>query len=366
LRKITVAVTNDLAGDNRVHRVCETLAQSEYEVVLTGRRYRNSAVLAPRLYRTTRMLLLFRKGPLFYAEYNIRLFIRLLFSRNNLILANDLDTLPAAIAAGIIRNTPVIYDSHEYFTEVPELMDRQNTRSVWLWLERMLLPRVKAAYTVSQSIADSYFNRYHIPFAVIRNLPFARTPMGDSAEKQNPHGRPAIIYQGALNAGRGLEHVIRAMEFIPEADLIIAGSGDKEAELKKLAAGSAAGNIRFTGRLPLEKLAELTRQASLGISVEEDLGLSYRFALPNKLFDYIQAEIPVVVSNLPEMRSVVEQYGIGLVAESHQPEYLAETFRKALFDVRLRTEWQAGLTVAASTLTWENEKKSLLEIFSRF
>jgi glycosyltransferase involved in cell wall biosynthesis len=337
-----------------------------FDVLLAGRCYHSSPQMAPRVYKTRRMHLLLRKGPLFYAEYNLRLMFFLLFTKFDTLLANDLDTLMANVAAGKLKGKPVVYDSHEYFTEVPELINRPRVQRVWLWLEKVLVPKVSAAYTVCQSIADIYSQQYNIPFGVVRNVPqpiqypenLDKTLINDS--------RPAIIYQGALNLGRGLESAIRAMQYIPEAQLIIAGSGDKEKELHELATEISPQNIQFSGRLSLEELSVITMQASLGISLEEDMGLNYRYALPNKLFDYIQAQIPVVVSNLPEMKNVVEKYQIGLIAGSHDPEHLAGLFRQALFDESLRETWKDGLTTAARELNWNHERKVIEEIFKMF
>lgn len=364
MKKIAASATSDLATDNRVHKICETLKESGYEVILTGRRFRKSAPLAPRSYKTRRMRLLFSKGPFFYAEYNLRLFIRLILTKCDVILANDLDTLPASVATGMIRRIPVVYDSHEYFTEVPELQGRPAIRKIWEWIEKMTLPGVKAAFTVSPSIAAIYSEKYDMPFSVIRNIPLVAAGNCPTYRHPGNSERPFILYQGALNLGRGLEQAIRAMRMVPEADLVIAGSGDIGDRLQKLTSEISADNVFFTGRIPLEELPALTAQASLGISVEEDLGLNYRYALPNKLFDYIQAKIPVIVSNLPEMRSLVEKYNIGLVAGNHDPDYLATAFRKALFDYEMRENWRQGLEKASRELTWENEKRKLLEIFS--
>jgi len=364
LKRIIVSVTNDLVADNRVHKVCNTLTEMGFRVLLTGRRYKNSPDIAPRTYPARRLRLIFRKGPLFYAEFNLRLFLFVLFSKCDILLSNDLDTLPANALAAKLKRIPLVYDSHEYFTEVPELINRLRVKQVWQWLEERLVPGVSKAYTVCQSIADIYSQKYHIPFRVVRNLPEASIFSGNSSKLTSDDSRPVIIYQGALNMGRGLEQAIRAMQFLPEAVLLLAGSGDKEEVLRQLAAGVSPGNVRFAGRLALDKLTQLTRQAALGLSIEEDMGLNYRYALPNKLFDYIQTGIPVVISNLPEMRKVVEGYNIGLVSISHEPQVLADTFRKALFDNHLRHSWKAGLKIAARELTWENEKHIIEEIFS--
>ena len=235
MKRIIASVTNDLVADNRLHKVCNTLTDMGFDVLLVGRRYHVSQQIAPRRYHIRRMHLLFRKGPLFYAEYNLRLMILLLFTKCDMFLANDLDTLTANIVAGKLMGKPVVYDSHEYFTEVPELIHRPRVQKIWLWLEKRLVPKVSAAYTVCQSIADIYSNQYSIPFRVVRNVPQVMQYPDVAATPNNTDFRPAIIYQGALNLGRGLEYAIRAMQYLPEARLLIAGSGDKEKELQKLA-----------------------------------------------------------------------------------------------------------------------------------
>ena len=121
--------------------------------------------------------------------------------------------------------------------------------------------------------------------------------------------------------------------------------------------------VKFLGRLPLLQLQQLTLKADLGISLEEDLGLNYRFALPNKLFDYIQAGVPVLVSNLPEMKKIVEHYQIGVIAESHQRKELAELMKTALFDQEKRRVWKQNLLKAANELCWENEERILRQIY---
>jgi glycosyltransferase involved in cell wall biosynthesis len=273
-------------------------------------------------------------------------------------------------------------------------------KKIWEWLEKRLVPGVDAAYTVCRPIAEIYTATYGVNFAIVLNVPFpeAQTRQGGSPGKDpgepevatgtpeaasseeiivrrkknagDPRLKsrklPLIIYQGALNKGRGLEQAIRAMELLPEAELIIAGGGDLENELQELVASRGIKNVRFTGRLSAEALRPLTRQAMLGISVEEDLGLNYRYALPNKLFDYIQVRIPVVVSDLPEMSRLVKKYDIGLIAPSHDPEALAATFREALNNDTLRQKWSFNLETAAHELNWDKEKEILKGIFSKF
>ena len=363
MKKVSLSVINDLVTDNRVHKVAVSLQKMGFQPVLVGRLLPESHAVE-RDYQTHRMKLLFLKGPMFYFEHNLRLFFYLLKSGIDVFVANDLDTLPANYLASWIKRKPLIYDSHEYFTEVPELIGRPVVRAVWTGLEKLLVPRVDAAYTVCDSIAEVYSDLYKIDFKVVRNLPVCtQVETWDHQEKGS--GQPKIIlYQGALNLGRGIEAAIRAMQYLDGAELWLAGDGDITQQLKQMVAElKLEDKVKFLGRLPIDQLHEVTRQADLGISLEEDLGLNYRFALPNKLFDYIQCGVPVLVSNLPEMRHIVEHYQIGAIAETHQRKELAEILKTALFDQEKIAVWKQNLPFAAKELCWENEEEVLKTIY---
>lgn len=362
-KQIIVSVTNDLVSDNRVHKVCTTLTKMGFAVLLLGRKLPVSLPVNHREYETKRFKLLFNSGPLFYAEYNLRLYLFLLFSRFDILLSNDLDTLPANFMASKVLNRPLVYDSHEYFTEVPELIHRPKVQRIWEWLENKMLPEIKYAYTVCNSIAQVYNEKYGVPFKVVRNVPLKSNIAFDKTE----NNEKIIIYQGAVNIGRGLEQAILAMKFIDNTKLIVAGDGDIKTQLEELVkAENLQNKVEFAGRLPISELAHLTQQAYLGLSIEEDLGLNYRFALPNKLFDYIQANVPVLVSNLPEMAAVVNQYKIGEITDSLDPEYLAEKMKAVLYSEENRKVWKANLKTAANELSWEKEELVIQEIFSVF
>ncbi len=363
-KKIIVSVTNDLVADNRVHKVCNTLTSMGFRVLLVGRKLPKSLPLQARNYSTKRFHLIFKKGPLFYAEYNFRLYCYLLFANFDVLLSNDLDSLPANFLIAKFLKKPLVYDSHEYFTEVPELIYRPGVKKNWERLEQSMLPHIKHAYTVCESIAKIYTEKYGTPFRVVRNVPLANN---FKRTEQKQHAEKIILYQGAVNIGRGLEQAILAMKYIENAKLIIAGDGDIKLQLEKLVKEENLQNkVEFTGRLPLEELAKLTPKADLGLSIEEDLGLNYRFALPNKLFDYIQAQVPVLVTNLPEMTAVVKKYNVGEITSSLEPVKLAKKITEELNNQEQRKTWKKNLEIAAIELTWENEEKVLREIFVEF
>ena len=363
--KVYISVTNDIITDQRVSKIALSLSKLRVEIVIVGRKINEKVKIADKPYRQKLFRLVFNKGPLFYAEYNIRLFFFLLFKKVDILVANDLDTLPANYLVSGIRKKKLVYDSHEYFTEVPELVGRNFVKKVWTKIEKKILPRIKYSYTVCESIAQIYSEKYNIDMHVIRNFPlYIRNLPKSRVNIKQPNER-IIIYQGSLNLARGLEIAIQAMEFIDNAKLVIIGKGDITAELKQLADKAELHNkVVFFERMPYEELMEYTVQADLGISLEENIGLNYYYALPNKLFDYIQARIPVLVSDFPEMARIVNDYGVGLTINTSDPGKLASVFKEILENKDKRRLWKQNLEKAAKELCWEQEEKKLLEIYS--
>jgi glycosyltransferase involved in cell wall biosynthesis len=361
-----VAVTNDLTTDQRVHRTCQTLVGFGYRVTLAGRRLRDSLTLIPREYETERLRLVFDKGPLFYAEYNIRLFFFLLYRKATLVVTNDTDTLPAGFLASRIRRIPLLHDCHEYFKGVPELVGRKRVTAAWKFIEDLFFPKLKYVMAVNASVAGLYMNEYHVPIRVVRNVPFRREKA--AGNKRTELGIPAtakvILYQGALNVDRGLEEVILAMKYTrQDAVLVIAGTGDIAGKLKDLAtAEKLEDRVIFTGQIPLQDLHLVTGIADLGISVEKEVGVNYMNCLPNKFLDYIQAGVPVLVTPFPEMKQIVDQYGIGEFIGSHDPLHLAERFGQMLGNEAGMAAYRANLEKAAAELCWENEASVLADL----
>lgn len=361
-KRIYIAVTNDLITDNRVHKVANTLLKSGASVTLLGRIKTKNTPALNRSYQTKRFKLIFKRGPYFYAEYNIRLFLFLLFHRFDIIVANDLDTLLGSFLASKLKAKKIVYDSHEYFTEVPELFNRNFPKKAWTFIERLILPKIKYSYTVAESIANTYNKLYGINMLIVRNVPQLL-----KIKKENPkNDNKKILYQGSLNVGRGLEELIDSMEFVDQAHLEIIGEGDITSQLKeRIQTKNLSNKVKLRGRIPFEDLMQETQKADLGIALEENLGLNYYYALPNKLFDYIQAGIPVLVSPFPEMQKIVNKYEIGTVYDHKNPQELAKKITE-IFELKNRYQkWKDNTTKAAQELCWENEEKILIEIYTQ-
>lgn len=370
MKRVIVSVINDLVTDQRVNKSCLTLRKMGYEVLLVGRRQRKSPPMDQRTYDTHRMKLLFEKGPLFYAEYNIRLFFFLLFHKANLLLSNDLDTALPNFFISRLKGINMIYDSHEYFTETPELVGRPRVQKVWKRIEGFVVPRLKEMITVCDSIADLFHEKYGVTCHVVRNIPprAALPAKGDKKALNLPEDKHLLVLQGSgINIQRGAEELVEAMKYLDDCYLMIIGGGDVLPVLKRMVGEMHIDDrVCFLPRMPYVNMMAYTQLAELGFVLDKDTNLNYRYCLPNKLFDFIQAGVPIVASHLVEIEKIIKKYHIGLFIPDHQPTSIAETIKAGLSDASLRAVWQEGLAQAAEDLCWENEQQTLIEIYKHY
>jgi len=367
-KRIIVSVTNDLYTDQRVHKVCSFLHETNFEVVLVGRKLKNSKAITDRPYKTKRFRLLFTKGALFYASYNLRLFFFLLFSKFDVLVSNDLDTLLANYCAHRIkRKSRLVYDSHELFTEVPELISRPKKRAFWLKIEEHIFPKLETIITVNQSIADIYEKKYNKKLHVVRNVSNQWIPnqLQSKKELNLPEDKHIVILQGSgINIDRGSEEAVLAMKYIENALFLIVGSGDVIPQLKVMVEKEKlTEKVRFVGRVPYPLMMNYTFHADVGLSLDKDTNLNYRYSLPNKLFDYIHTHTPIICSDLIEIRKIVEKYNVGRVISSHQPKEIAKTINDLLSQPDLLALLKQNCKDAAKVENWQYECKVLKEIY---
>jgi glycosyltransferase involved in cell wall biosynthesis len=357
-KKVILPVINDLAIDQRMHKISLTLHENGYDVLLVGTKRQKTVPLQPREYKTDRFSLYFSNGKFFYLEFNIKLFFYLLFKKVDIITSNDLDTLLPCYLNSKLKGAELIYDSHEYFTEQPELDQRPATKKMWLKLEQFLFPKLNKITTVNQSLADIYSKLYKKDIKIVRNVPF-RTKSVPIVKKEN-----IVLYQGNINKSRGIETMLQALQQLENIMFWCVGPGDLLNEMQALAKElKVEHKVKFFGRIPFQNLREITLQAKIGISIEQPIGLNSTLCLPNKLLDYIQCRVPVIVSDLPELRNVVEKYQIGIILKEHSAQKLADAINDLIYNEDKLQQYIKNSEKAAEELCWEKEKEVLLELY---
>lgn len=301
-------------------------------------------------------------------EYNLRLFLLILFRRPDLVVSNDLDTLLASQAGTSLCGADLVYDSHEYFTEVPELTARPRVRKAWMLIERLTLPGLSRTATVNGSIASFYKRRYGVKMKVVRNMPVLQE-LSDRRTRRVlglPEDKKIIILQGAwINVDRGGEEAVRMMAHLQGAILLICGGGDAVPGLKDLVNQLGLDDkVIFKSRMPYEDLVHFTAAADLGLSLDKDTNPNYRYSLPNKIFDYIHAGTPVLVTDLVEVRRIVDDFEVGMVAESLEPAELARQVERSIFDEARMNRWTENCISARSELCWQAQEPVLDELYA--
>jgi glycosyltransferase involved in cell wall biosynthesis len=370
--RIVMAVINDLVTDQRVHKVCSTLSAMHHSIILIGRETPGSLPLMEKPWKQKRLSVFFNKNILKFAEANFRLFFSMLRLHADIIYANDLDVLPACTLVAVLRNKKLVYDSHEFFTGVPELKEGGIKQKIWALIERTCLPKTDLRFTVNKSIADLLEESYGHPFEYIRNLPFksnySELDCLSVRQKWNiPSESFVLILQGnGINVQRGGEELLEAFMQLPDNFfLVIAGSGDVIHQLKEIAKDEKiCRRVLFTGRLAYSEMMGITAAANLGLSLDKGYSLNYKLSLPNKLFDYIQAGIPVLATDLIEIRNIITRYKVGkIIPNPFNVAALVSSILELYGSPELMIDMQKNASNAGQELCWENESKKLEDGF---
>ena len=279
-----------------------------------------------------------------------------------MVCAIDLDTILPCLFISKIKRITRVYDAHELFTELKEVITRPRIKKFWLSIEKYAVPKFKNGYTVSNGIAAEFKKRYGVGYETIRNVPSLKKP---GSGPGNPGSEKFILYQGAVNEGRGLEYLIPAMTQV-DCKLVICGDGNFMDQLKLLIKDQKIDHkIEVRGMMPPNTLWQLSQQAFIGIAVAEAEGLNQYFALPNKFFDYIHAGLPQVTMNYPEYRTLNEKYNVAVLINDLDPKTIASAINTLLTDSMKYNILKTNCTRAREELNWENEQKKLLLFYNQ-
>lgn len=367
-KKIVVSVITDLATDQRVIRICTTLQRMGFDVHVFARKLTGNLPLENYDFRVTRFRCYFEKGVLQYAEFMTKLFFRILFTKPDYFLANDLDTLLPNYLVSKLKGKHLFYDTHEYFTGVPELQRSPMKRKTWKRLEDWIFPKLKTVYTVNDSVKNEYQKEYDVPIEVIRNVPITKeisaAPLPD-----NWKGKIILLAQGAgFNEGRSCIEMINALLLLDDRfHLVFIGGGTEWEKLQSRREELHLENrIDMMDRMLPSQLKSYTVLAHLGISLDSFEDKNCLFNLPNKVFDYIHAGVPLFATAIPEVKRIVDQYQCGICITDTSRGFIAKTITD-LFNDNERYELLKSNTVrAAADLCWEKEEEKLKLIYRKF
>lgn len=364
-KRVVVSVISDIETDARVQKVCNYLHKKNVEVILIGRKLKNSLPLSLYPYKVIRLKTVFEKGVIQYVEFTIKLWLKLFSYKAAIYLSNDLDTLLPNYLHSFFRKKVLVYDSHEFFTGMPELMNSPIKRNLWKFLEKILLSKIKYGYTVNESIQNLYKTLYGVNLKVVKNVPLFEAQ--NTFTKINYHIEPFILnMQGAgINKDRGYEEAIEAMQYLPNNFILqIIGDGTVLNDLKKLTAKlHLQSRVFFIPKVIPSVLKEYTKKAHLGLSLDKGVCPNGLYSLPNKLFNYIHAGVPVLASNLPEVKKIIEQYNVGVCINEVNAQTIAMDIIALFQDKASLALFNHNTVVAARELCWQNEEKVLNSIY---
>jgi len=365
--KVAFSVTNCICHDQRVMKMAGVLSNLGCDIIIIGRRSgyccKNDSVP----FRTKRFGMIFRSGFLFYMSFNIRLLIFLFFHKYDFLVSNDLDTLLPNFLVSKLKRIPLVYDSHEYFTGVPEIQNRPFVKWVWKSIEKLVFPQLKYVMTVSDSIAIQYEKDYGLKPLTVRNcsviteliVPFSRDEL-----KIDPYHLLLIMQGTGINVDRGGEELIDAIAITDNVSLLVIGSGDKfQSLIDKTIKTGLSDRIRFISKLPWQELMRYTRSSDVGLSLDKNSNVNYNFSLPNKLFDYMSAGIPVISSDLPEISKILAEYKCGIVISEVTKDEISNAIKKLRDNHGLLSELKQNSVIASESINWETESLKVVELY---
>ena len=344
-----------------MQRICSSLQNHGFEVLLVGVNRKNSISLSSQVYHQKRIKIYFEKGFLFYAEYNIKLFFYLLFIKADAICTIDLDTILPCYLASFFKQTNRVYDAHEIFTEMHEVINNKKVKWFWDNVEKFCVPKFKNGYTVNTFIKEEFKRRYNREYSVIRNLPKLENQLTNQPINQSSNN--IIIYQGAVNYGRGFEQLIPAMKNL-DAELHIYGIGNFYKQVEDLIRLNKLENkIKLFGTVLPNQLKLITPSAKFGITIFEREGMNQYYSLANRFFDYIMAGIPQICVNYPEYKTINNEFEVALLLNNIEPETLAKAMNLLLTDDELYNKLKENTIKAREVLNWEVEEKKLIQFW---
>ncbi|MEK7142616.1 MAG: glycosyltransferase [Patescibacteria group bacterium] len=367
MKKICMLTTSEIYHDSRILNEAETLT-SKYQITILARKYPEQKP-APKFPFEIKII-----GFANFKSFKLNIFSSLMslakaaFRENpDVFHAHDLDGLLCAFPAALIKRKILVYDSHELWSESYPF---ENLRGIkWLLpiLERILIWKVKAGITVNQSIADYLEKKYHKQFIVLYNFPHFLNKPADFVLKKRFPGEIIILHLGAADEGRGLEQILKAAKYLSSRyKIVFLGGGKTEKQIKKLATKLKLGEKTvFLPPVQPEKIVPTIHGADLGLALTEKKSLSYYLSLPNKIFYYIAAEMPVLGSNFPEFKKIIIKDKVGETVDPSKPQVIAQKIIRMTKEQN-RQKYRGNLQgLAAKKYNWQIQCQTLVSFYQK-
>lgn len=356
-KHIILTVINDLNYDQRMIRICTSLANAGYKVTLVGRSHRKSPALKQQPFLQHRLPVSYTQGKLMYFLYWVKLFFYLLFQKADAFCAIDLDTILPVYFASKLKGVHRVYDAHELFTEMQEVVTRPKEKKMWDWIERFAVPKFKAGYTIGECYAQYFEEKYGARYAIVRNATILQplTP--------KPHAEKYILYQGAVNVGRCFEYLIPAMANV-DMPLVICGEGNFFSEAVALTQQlQLQHKINFKGYVPPDQLRQYTQNAWIGITLFEAIGPSNRLSMANRFFDYMHSGVPQLAMAYPEYEKVNAQFELATLIEAPTIDNIAQALNRLISDNDYHNKLAQNALLARNVYCWQEEEKRLIATY---
>ncbi len=306
-------------------------------------------------------------GKLFFIKYFFYLTRILLKLNAKLYQAIDPPTLWPAKIAAIAHSTKYNYFSLEFFQGIAQLDNRPVIKKIWHILEKTSIKNAKNTGAVCYTMANMLKTFYNIKMPhIIYNVPLKKEyskQAENSLRKQIniSTGTPLMTYKGDVEKARGLSLAIKTLKDFPDIHFVIIGAGSYLTELKKLSKELKINNrIHFIGKVPSEKFSSYLREADLGYVVHEKIGINNHITLPSRIFDYLHAGLPVISSNGPELKNLVNKYKLGWIIDPDKKEELDKAFNSFLDIFPNTQELKNNSLNTAKEFCWKKEQKKYL------
>ncbi len=374
---ISMVVLNPFTHDARVMKEAQTLQAHGHQVTVNalwapGLKFAETlteGIRVRRFRQWTREKLHLPLAP--WIELIAKITPALVGQKPDICHAHDLNGLMTIYLGSRLTRAKLLYDSHEFEDGRFTYNQRQIhfKRKMKMRLERWLVHRTYGVITVSDTIASELARINGIPKPVVlRNVPpiFESPATGRLRSSAGWSGDcPVILYQGGLQKGRGIEYLIKGVSMVPEVYLAILGDGPLKENIASLAKELAIEDRLYTpGELAWSTLLEFTLDGTVGTCLYENTCLNNYYSLPNKLFEYLMAGVPVLASDFPDLRQVVLEAQAGIVVDPSNSEKIAAAIRSMLSDRAKLAEMAANARRAALEIyNWEKESQKLLALY---